>query len=102
MKSLSELKSIVLNALDDTILYEVETSIDTDGGYYFSSLEDAFNYLSRVIKAQTNTELFECEDFEKIDYIQVTIHFSDNNNENMILLSYVRKNDTEFIETVLI
>ena len=102
MKSLSELKSIVLNALDDTILYEVESSLDTDGGYYFSSLDDAYNYLTRVIKAQTNTELFDCDDFEKIDYIQVILHFSDNNNENISLLSYARKNDTEFNETVLI
>ena len=52
MKSLSELKSIVPNALDDTILYETETS-DTNNENMILLFYDSKN------------DTFECEDFEK-------------------------------------
>ena len=52
MKSLSELKSIVPNTLDDTILYETETS-DTNNENMILLFYDSKN------------DTFECEDFEK-------------------------------------
>ena len=101
MKSLSELEKITLKALDTTILYEVETSADDDGGHYFGDLKYAYIYLSRVLKKQTNPDLFECDDFDKIGYIQLSIHFIDNEGEKIPLVLYARKNDTEFIEMVI-
>ena len=98
MKKLSELEKITLKALESTIQYEVETSADTDGGYYFSDLNNAYLHLSHILKAQTNPELFECDDFNKIGYIQISIHFIDNEIEKIPLVLYARKNDTEFIE----
>ena len=102
MKTVSELRKITLNALESKILFEVETSVDNDGGYCFSSIDDAYNYVERVIKAQTNTELFKCDDFEKINYIQITMHFIENANEITPLALFARKNDTEFFESILI
>ena len=101
MKSLSELEKITLKALDTTFLYEVETSADDDGGHYFGDLKYAYIYLSRVLKKQTNPDLFECDDFDKIGYIQLSIHFIDNEGEKIPLVLYARKNDTEFIEMVI-
>ncbi len=63
MKSLSELRKMVTSALESTVLFEVETNTDTDGGWYFNHLDEAYIHLSGVLKAQTNTNLFECDDF---------------------------------------
>lgn len=101
MKSLSELEKITLKALDTTFLYEVETSADDNGGHCFGDLNYAYIYLSRVLKKQTNPDLFECGDFVKIGYIQLSIHFIGNEGEKIPLVLYARKNDTEFIEMVI-
>ncbi len=102
MKSLSELRKMVTSALESTVLFEVETNTDTDGGWYFNHLDEAYIHLSRVLKAQTNTNLFECDDFTKIDYIRLSIHFVDKPTEILPVVQYTRKSDTEFIETELL
>lgn len=101
MKSLSELRKMTTSALESTVLFEVETNTDIDGGWYFNHLDEAYIYLSRVLKAQTNTKLFECVDFTKIGYIRLSIHFVDKPAGILPLVQYVRKSDTEFIETEL-
>lgn len=101
MKSFAELSKIATDAMETTIEYEVETDADKDGGWYFSKLSDAYLYLSNILRRQTDIEFFECEDFDKIDYIRLAIHFIDN-DEILPIVQYTRKSDTEFIEMVLI
>ena len=113
MKSLVELRKMVISELllladlrripsRDLLLsveYEVETSIDVDGGYCFSDLSDLYEYVANVLREQTDTEIFECDVFKKIDCIQISMNFEE---EIFALLRYTRKSDTEFTETVLI
>lgn len=101
MKSLAELRTLATEALENTVEYEVETNLDTDGGYYFSDLNNAYIYLARTLKRQTDVEFLECADFEKIDYIRVAMHFVDIDKDIIPLVGYARKSDTEFHETVL-
>lgn len=101
MKSFAELTKIATDAMMSTIQYEVETDADKDGGWYFSKLSDAYLYLSNTLRKQIDIELFECDDFDKIDYIRLSIHFIDKPTEILPLVHYTRKSDTEFIETEL-
>ena len=102
MKSFAELRKLTTEVLESTVEYEVETNLDTDGGHYFSNLANAYIYISRTLKQQTEVELLECADFEKIDYIRVAIHFVDSGSEIIPLVEYERKSDTVFSETVLL
>ena len=57
--------------------YAVETDVDNDGGLPFSTLEEpvllfstlkeALVFLSAILCKQTNADLFDCEDFKKIN-----------------------------------
>lgn len=100
MKSFAELSKIATDAMETIIEYEVETDADKDGGWYFSKLSDAYLYLSNILRRQTDIEFFECEGFDKIDYIRLAIRFIDN-DEILPIVQYTRKSDTEFIEMVL-
>ena len=102
MKSFTELSKIVTDAMEATIVYEVETDINKDGGWYFSKLSEAYLYLSNILRQQTDIKFFECEDFEEIAYIRVAIHFVNDERDIIPLVDYVRKSPTEFLETVLI
>lgn len=98
MKTLEELKTIVAEETQLEIEFEVETDHDNDGGIYFYDLSEAYEYLSSVLREQTDTDLLECEDFEKIDYVQLALHFENIDKETIILAGYRRKSDTEFTE----
>lgn len=78
--------------------YEVETNLDGTGGVYFETLSSAYEYLNGILREQTDTELFECEDFEKIDYIHIIMHFENIERDNFEVIAFERINDTNFIE----
>lgn len=88
--------------------YAVETDVDNDGGLPFSTLEEpvllfstlkeALVFLSAILCKQTNADLFDCEDFKKINYIQISMHIYDINTKIIKLSEYRRKSDTEFIK----
>lgn len=98
MKTLAELREMVTEEERLTVEYEVETNLNSDGGIYFYDLSEAYEYLSSVLREQTDTDLFECEDFKKIDYVRLALHFDNIDKEIVKLASYRRKSDTEFIE----
>lgn len=80
------------------ISYEVETNLDNNGGVYFERLSTAYEYMSDIIEKQIDTEYFECEDFEKIDYIHIIMHFENIERDNFEVIAFERINDTNFIE----
>lgn len=108
MKTLAELRVELRKLVEDKectrIEYEVETNLDIKrgvylGGIFFYDLSDAYEYLSSVLREQTDSELFECEVFKRIDYIQLTLHIENIDKFEIVkLVGYRRKNDTEFIE----
>ena len=97
MKTLAELNAMITVKERLRAEFIVETSLDTHSVSRFYDLSDAFIYLSSVLREQTDVELFEREDFEEIDYINLAIHYIDDNKVKS-LVTLIRKNDTEFIE----
>lgn len=91
-----------------TYSYAVETNVDNDGSLPFSTLEEpcllfstlkeAVVFLSAILCKQTNADLFDCEDFKKINYIQISMRIYDIDTKIIKLAEYRRKSDTEFIE----
>lgn len=69
-------------------------------GYYFNDLTEAYNYLSDLLKLQTDPEAFECDDFERIDCVWLYLHFDYDDAEIITIANYERKSDTEFIERI--
>lgn len=80
------------------ISYEVETNLDNDGGIYFERFSTAYEYMSDIIGKQIDTEYLECEDFEKIDYIHIIMHFENIERDNFEVIGLERINETNFIE----
>lgn len=105
MKSLSDLRKMSTQALQSanenaTVEYEVKTNIDVHG-VYFRNLCNAYEYVSAILSEQTDIEFLECKGFEKIDCIQVAIHFIGIDEDNILLVEYTRKSDTQFVEILL-
>lgn len=80
--------------------YKVKSNLDIGGGKYFSDLSKAYEYISIVIREQTDPEAFECDDFEKINYIQLVMYFKNIDKKPIKMSEYSRKSDTEFIERI--
>ena len=103
MTPLSTLTELVRQQIIAKIQFEVETDIDAlqgCDGYYFNDLTEAYNYLSDLLKLQTDPEAFECDDFEKIDSVCLYLHFDYDEAEIITIANYERKSDTEFIERI--
>ena len=100
IKATKEFETAYLSADVEEIelSYEVETNLDNDGGVYFERLSTAYEYMSDIIGKQIDTEFFECEDFEKIDYIHIIMHFENIERDNFEVIAFERINDTNFIE----
>ena len=99
MKTLEELRAIVTAKTELNLMYEVETNLDSEGGVYFNELSEAYECLKNTLNEQTDTDYFECEDFEKVDYVQILLHFVDDDDREIVkLVAYERKSGTEFVE----
>lgn len=75
-------------------IYEVETPNDLYGGKLFTTLASAKECLKVVLGRQCDPEYFECDDFQKVELVQLN-RFNEDGSVD-VLEAYDRISDKRF------